>query len=83
MKKIIAFAAVALALSGCARDPVETSRTDNPQINVEKLFEHEGCSVYRFMDNGSYVYYSNCQGSTQSRVGKNGANRVSTTRIEQ
>ncbi|NTF17991.1 DUF4884 domain-containing protein [Agrobacterium rubi] len=83
MKTIIALALGAVALSGCARDPMETSRTDNPAIVVERLFEHEGCIMYRFMDGGSYVYYSNCQGSTQSRQGKHGKSQVSTTRIDQ
>lgn len=83
MKKIIAFAAFALALSGCARDPIETSRTDNPQINVEKLFEHEGCSVYRFLDGGHFVYYSNCKGTTQANYGKEGDVTVTTTRTNQ
>lgn len=81
MKMILALAAVTLALSGCARDPIETSRTDNPEIAVHKLFEHEGCSMYRFKDAGTYVYYSNCTGSTQSRYGKHGKNQVSTTRV--
>lgn len=79
MKKIIAFAAVTLVLAGCARDPVETSRTDNPQINVSKLFEHDGCSVYRFNDGDKYVYYSNCRGSTQTSRGKYGDMNVTTT----
>lgn len=83
MKALIAIAASALFLSGCARDPVETSRTDNPQINVEKLFEHDGCSVYRFMDGASPVYYTNCQGSTQSSRGKQGDLNVTTTRTNQ
>jgi starvation-inducible outer membrane lipoprotein len=83
MKALIAIAAAALLLSGCARDPVETSRTDNPQINVEKLFEHDGCSVYRFMDGGNFVYYTNCQGSTQTSRGKYGDVNVTTTRTGQ
>jgi hypothetical protein len=83
MKALIAIAASALFLSGCARDPIETSRTDNPQINVEKLFEHDGCSVYRFLDGGHFVYYSNCQGSTQASYGKQGDVSVTTTSIDQ
>jgi len=81
--RILAFAAAALALSGCARDAVETSRTDNPGLLVEKLFEHEGCTMYRFQDAGSYVYYSNCQGSTQFPHGEHDKNQVSTTRSDQ
>lgn len=83
MKIIIALVAFAFALSGCARDPVETSRTDNPGIVVEKLFEHEGCTMYRFQDAGNYVYYSDCTGSTQARQGKHGKSQVSTTGIDQ
>jgi hypothetical protein len=82
MKKLLTFAAFALALSGCARDPVETTRTSNPGIAVEKLFEHEGCAMYRFRDAGSYVYYSNCQGTAQARRGKFGNVNVTTTETD-
>ena len=35
---------------------------NNNTYNVEYLFEHEGCKVYRFRDRGQYVYFTNCKG---------------------
>lgn len=32
---------------------------DNQTYKVDYLFEHEGCKVYRFMDRGNYVYFTN------------------------
>lgn len=40
--------------------------TNNKTYLVEYLFEHEGCKVYRFSDNGHYVYYTNCNGNVTS-----------------
>lgn len=52
-----------LLLAGCSVKPIETIKTNNNKINVEKLFTHEGCSIYRFQDCGYYRYYVNCKGS--------------------
>ena len=80
---VVTMAAVAAVLVACGEDPVSTARTDNPNVAVSKMFEHEGCKVYRFKDAGEYVYYTNCPGSVQSaRVescGKNCTNRVPVT----
>ena len=57
-------AAGCLILAACGNDPVSTSSTDNPNVPVSKMFEFEGCKVYRFKDAGAFVYYSNCPGST-------------------
>ena len=35
---------------------------NNKTYEVEYLFEHEGCKVYRFRDNFQYVYFTNCKG---------------------
>jgi hypothetical protein len=43
---------VACLLVGCGADAVSTAHTDNAQINVERLFDHDGCTVYRFQDGG-------------------------------
>jgi Domain of unknown function (DUF4884) len=37
---------------------------NNDTYRVEYLFEHEGCKVYRFLDRGNPVYFTNCNGST-------------------
>lgn len=52
------------ALAGCVK-PAETSTAVNQEFVVEKLFTHEGCTVYRFMDGGASRYFTNCHGSTQ------------------
>lgn len=59
---IAAFALVFLA--GCYADPVSTARTNNPQVPVSLLFEHEGCKVYRFTDAGRERYFANCPNQT-------------------
>lgn len=69
-----------LWLTACKKDAEQTVQVGN-DIRVEKLFTHEGCTVYRFFDN-RYVYYTNCQGSTQSTCGKNCEQNVDTTRVE-
>jgi len=51
-------------LLGCANEPIYKSKTNNNEMQVELLFEHDGCRVYRFYD-GSYKYYTDCRGSVQ------------------
>ena len=31
------------------------------------MFEHDGVKVYRFYDDGSYIYYTDARGSTMWR----------------
>lgn len=66
----------ALYLTACQKNAEQTARVGN-DFKVEKLFTHEGCTVYRFDDNRT-VYYTNCQGSTQSSCGKNCQQTVDT-----
>ena len=40
--------------------------SNNETYEVEYLFEHDGCKVYRFKDHGHYVYFTNCSNSTSS-----------------
>lgn len=55
-------------LSSCAtKRPIsKTAPDNNPSYRVEYLFEHDGCKVYRFMDMGHYIYFTNCQGDVSS-----------------
>lgn len=56
-----------LTACGLAGRPIAQSAPDNnPSYKVEYLFEHDGCKVYRFMDMGNYVYFTNCQGDVTS-----------------
>jgi hypothetical protein len=49
----------AAALAGCEEKPIATIETDNPAIKVNKLFTHDGCTVYRFIDS-NYQYFVKC-----------------------
>jgi hypothetical protein len=52
---------------GVTRKPIEEiAPYNNASYKVEYLFEHDGCKVYRFMDNGHYVYFTNCRGDVTS-----------------
>lgn len=71
-----------LALSGCSKDPVAISQSDNPQIVVEQLFTHDGVRVYRFKDGGRSVYFTspstNVTYSHSESCGKNCTKSVET-----
>lgn len=55
-------------LSSCATQiPLTREKpVNNSTYRVEYLFEHEGCKVYRFMDMGHYIYFTNCEGDVTS-----------------
>jgi hypothetical protein len=57
---------VAAMLVGCAKDPVASAVSDNPEITLEIMFRHEGCTVYRFSDNARYHYWADCRGTVSS-----------------
>ncbi|WP_455638894.1 DUF4884 domain-containing protein [Parabacteroides sp.] len=62
LSSIIGFSAC-----GLTGTPIAQSAPDNnPSYKVEYLFEHDGCKVYRFMDMGHYIYFTNCQGDVTS-----------------
>lgn len=58
----------ALILTGCSTEKPLTKQTakNNATYTVEYLFEHDGCKVYRFKDDGHYVYFTSCKGETTS-----------------
>lgn len=51
------------ALTGCARE-AEKSAQAGRDFQVDTLFTHEGCTIYRFWDGGYSRYFTNCSGST-------------------
>jgi hypothetical protein len=60
MRKI--FFGAAVIVTGCMPvDPISQHATNNPNVNVELLFSHEGCDVFRFRD-PAYHYYVRCSG---------------------
>ncbi len=64
MRMLVAAAAVVLA--GCGEKPVSTAQTDNAAIKVERLFDHDGCTVYRFNDAGPRYFVKCRDGSTRT-----------------
>ena len=69
MKNRLLFPLLSLCLlSGCMPSrPIETQiPKNNKTYEVEYLFEHDGCKVYRFNDMGTWVYFTNCRGETIS-----------------
>lgn len=57
---------LAVLLTGCTAKPVATHITNNPEVPVSLLFEHDGCKMYRFEDNGYYHYYAKCENATST-----------------
>lgn len=53
---------VLLNLSSCMiQEPISVAEPENNNTyKIEYLFEHEGCKMYRFMDDGTYIYFSDC-----------------------
>lgn len=67
MKKVLKSAAVAcaiLALVGCNKDPESSQRKG--AFKVDTLFNHDGCTLYRFEDGTQTVYYAKCQQSSSA-----------------
>lgn len=68
MRYLLLLAAVGL-LTGCYKPAEESQRVG--AFKVEKLFTHEGCTVYRFSDSRP-IYYTDCTSTHWSRsCGKN------------
>jgi hypothetical protein len=61
---------IPLSLTSCfTQRPIYTDRpNNNRQYEVEYLFEHDGCKVYRFYDRGNYVYFTNCRGEAIAKT---------------
>lgn len=81
---VILFVISLFLLSSCrAGVPLLNAPADNNQsYNVQYLFEHDGCKVYRFYDYGNYVYFTNCTGNVTAIKNDSTANYVQTTVIK-
>lgn len=69
----IAMLLVTLVMTGCVKDPAERHVIQGTEFTVDRLFTHEGCTLYRFRDGDSHhIYYANCGASTfhQQSCGK-------------
>jgi len=59
---------------------VSTSRpANNTDYEVSFLFEYDGCKVYRFVDYGHTVYFTNCAGETTAITGDSTAMKITNT----
>lgn len=63
--KLILFATIAILVSSCKKQSIESSQTNNSEISVELLFEKDGVKVYRFQDGGRFIYYTDARGKTE------------------
>jgi len=73
MKNIIRITALiitAISFYSCfSQMPLTRERPENNRTyRVEYLFEYDGCKMYRFRDQGYYVYFTNCDGNVTSMV---------------
>lgn len=57
----LALAAACLLAAGCGEKAIGIDPTNNAAVNVERLFDHDGCTVYRFHDYGHPRYYVRCR----------------------
>lgn len=49
-----------VALAACEKPAQRKVSTSNASIDVQELFVKDGCTVYRFYDNGDAVYFVRC-----------------------
>lgn len=61
MRKLIAI--LCLVVAGCTVPATAIKQTDNQNVKLELLFEHDGVKVYRFTDANHFVYYADARGS--------------------
>ena len=60
--KLVSMLVALAALAGCYKTP-ELSVRAGADFTVERLFEHDGCTVYRFTDGGIARYFTRCDGA--------------------
>ena len=59
--KIMLSLTVLAMVAGCNK-PAESVVRTGMEFTVERLFTHEGCTVFRFEDGGSNRYFTRCDG---------------------
>ena len=70
--KVGAMCLAILAIAGCEKSAQSVQKIGS--FDVETLFVKDGCTVYRFKDDGRLRYFTNCAGSTMGDV-SNGKSR--------
>jgi len=76
MNRIFIMLMAACMLAGCYKDAEETRPAGNG-YEVERLFTHDGCTVYRFMDS-NYRYFARCENATASTSTRNNCGKSCT-----
>jgi hypothetical protein len=59
------FVIIITAIACDNRQPMKVEQTENTEYKVELLFVHNGCNIYRFEDQGRYIYYTDCRGKVE------------------
>lgn len=60
MSRLFFVVLLCAATLGCEKAAESVSSPSNAEFEVERLFSHEGCVVYRFRDSGRARYYVRC-----------------------
>jgi hypothetical protein len=63
--RALAVLVASLVLGGCQKEAEQAAPSSNPGFRVERLFEHDGCTVYRFYDDRT-VYFVRCGGEART-----------------
>lgn len=81
--KYLSIIFAAMLLVSCGNEPISTSSTNNNEFEVELLFEHDGCKIYRFYDS-RYRYFTTCKGevSWSEKSGKSHVDMSNPTAIQ-
>ncbi len=80
LMKCMTIIAAMIALTGCEKAP--EVQIQSGEFNVERLFTVDGCTAYRFRDSYRAIYYTNCNGSTQSEYRHGRAMRQETVQTD-
>lgn len=65
---IVVMLFIGLFLTACGKIKSTETKTAGINAKIEKLFEHEGCTVYRFHDQNYWRYYAKCSNATSSNT---------------
>ncbi len=71
MKKLLSIVVLLMFITSCIKDAKETVNSDNSNFHVEKLFNVDSITVYRFEDNGAYHYFTKDWTISRVNCGKN------------
>lgn len=68
IRAAITLAALVLLVGCMEAKQAESSSAAGIEFRVDRLFTHDGCTVYRFTDAGYNRYFTRCDGSVSSDV---------------